>query len=60
MLGMVMDWVCMRRVIHDLTYALGGKSGISKDTRSVAEILENYVLVQGWEKLLHRLKSKLT
>ena len=55
---MVMDWVCMRRVMHDLTYALGGKSGISKDTRSVAEILENKVLVQGWGKLLHRLKSK--
>ena len=58
MLGMVMNWVCMRRVIYDLTYSLGGKSGIPKDTRSVAEILEDNILVQGWEKLLHRLKSK--
>jgi len=48
----------MQRVIYDLTYSLGGKSGIPIDTRSVAEILENKVLVQGWEKLLHRLKSK--
>jgi glycosyltransferase involved in cell wall biosynthesis len=31
----------MRRVMYDLTYAARGKSGIPKDTRSVAEILEN-------------------
>jgi glycosyltransferase involved in cell wall biosynthesis len=31
----------MRHVIYDLTYAARGKSGIPKDTRSVAEILED-------------------
>jgi glycosyltransferase involved in cell wall biosynthesis len=31
----------MRKVIYDLTYAARGKSGIPKDTRSVAEILEH-------------------
>ena len=31
----------MKRVIYDITYAARGKSGIPKDTRSVAEILLN-------------------
>ena len=31
----------MRRIMYDLTYAARGRSGIPKDTRSVARILEN-------------------
>jgi glycosyltransferase involved in cell wall biosynthesis len=36
----------MRKVLYDVTYAARGSSGIPKDTRSVAEILQNIENVQ--------------